>query len=556
MANLLSSSVQTHSGGLSAYWGGVIATNVTKDNYKCFSITNNTSNSYGDGFIANGVTLTSGTTYFVSGYIYVPAGSYFTVRQRDNTSGGGHDGVTIKGNNAWQYFSYTFSCGSTMTNGQIEGFECDSVGGNKHYSTSMVYYIRDLKLEISKRNNILFTTKHQVLCNEFDETTTIASHLPFTNSDGYTISAAELIERDSVTNVKYDSNKKFTCKELVEGNITDYISMGAPTLTWTSGVSSGTLNIKNNSSAPATVYYGTSSTISSITSGGYALAAGESKDVSITSNNNTYYAYAKNTDWNLNTEVSSGKNCKLTLSAPTISANNSVGKSTVTIKNNDTRTSVTLYYKLPGQSSYSTTSVSANSSATVSSSCTTGGTATAYVSNASYLNSSKSSGSIKPKLAKPTVSSNNTTITVTNKAHVTATISCGGSTASVNSGSSKTFTKSASSSNYDVYAYATNYTNSDTTPARVLYGPVITSQSNAVRFENPSNGISVTVYYKLPGQISFTKYGTLSAGSYTNFISYSSTGTVTAYFYSSSYSATSGNTSKDVKYTAPSTTRK
>ena len=87
MANLLNSSIQTHTGGLSAYWDGVVAANVTKDGYKCFSITNNTSNSYGDGFIATGVTLTSGTTYFVSGYIYVPSSRYFMIHQRDNTSG-------------------------------------------------------------------------------------------------------------------------------------------------------------------------------------------------------------------------------------------------------------------------------------------------------------------------------------------------------------------------------------------------------------------------------------------------------------------------------------
>lgn len=399
MANLLNSSIQSHSGGLGPYWDGVVAANVTKDGYKCFSITNNTSNSHGDGFIATGVTLTSGTVYFVSGYIYVPSSRYFMVRQRDNTSGGGHDGIIITGNGAWQYFSYTFSCGSTMTNGQIEGFECDASGSNKHYSTSTVYYIRDLKLEPSKRNNILFTTKHHVFCNEFDETTTLSTHMPFTPR--YTISAAELIESDSVTNVKYDSNKKFTCKELVEGEITDYISMSAPTLSWTSGINSGTLNIKNNSSATATVYYGTSSTISSITSGGYVLAAGASKDVSITSNNNTYYAYAKNTDWNLNTEVSSGKNCKLTLVKPTVSTSGT----TITFKNNDTRTSVTPY--IAGSSSGKTAAANGTTDITRS----TYGSFNAYSYNSSYENSSSVTGYI---LYAPTITYGTNTVTIKN----------------------------------------------------------------------------------------------------------------------------------------------
>ena len=149
------------------------------------------------------------------------------------------------------------------------------------------------------RNNIKFSTKHHVFCNEIDETATVNTHLPFTADTAYIIKCNELIENDSTSNVLYDSSKKFICRELVEGEITDYVSMNAPTLSWTSGINSGTLNIKNNASVPAIVDYDTSSTVSS-TLGRYSLAPGASKDISINSSNNIYYACARNSEWRFN----------------------------------------------------------------------------------------------------------------------------------------------------------------------------------------------------------------------------------------------------------------
>lgn len=136
--NLLPAAVYNHTGGVGAYWGGVIAA-TTYDGYKCFSVTNNTSNNYGDGFIANAATISDGVVYTYSGDIFVPSGKSFRVGMR--TSGGGNGfNTTIVGNGAWQHFSKTFTATSSY-NGSIEGSE------NSAYSDSTVYYIKNLQLE-------------------------------------------------------------------------------------------------------------------------------------------------------------------------------------------------------------------------------------------------------------------------------------------------------------------------------------------------------------------------------------------------------------------------
>ena len=312
------------------------------------------------------------------------------------------------------------------------------------------------------RSNIKFSTKHHVFCNEINETATVSTHLPFTADTTYTIKCNELIESNSTTNILYDSSKNFTCRELVEGEITDYISMSAPTLSWTTGINSGTLRITNATNSTATLYYGTSNSISSITSGGYSLSAGASKDITIQSTNKIYYAYAKNTEWDLNSSVSTGCTCKLKLNTPSVTT---VGTS-ISIVNNDSRTSVTPYIAGTAYSSIS-------ASSTGSYARSTNGSFTVYVANSSYTNSDTLTGYI---IASPSITySSSNVVTITNNSNYSCTLHYTGtpggsidSSVTLASGSTKTFSYTTSGT-VEAYLYYNSYCKSSTTSTSVVY---------------------------------------------------------------------------------------
>lgn len=69
--NLLPENVRALTSTQNAYFNGTREI-TTVDGFKCLAVTNNTSNSYGDGVIFNGVALTDGTTYTASAKIKTP----------------------------------------------------------------------------------------------------------------------------------------------------------------------------------------------------------------------------------------------------------------------------------------------------------------------------------------------------------------------------------------------------------------------------------------------------------------------------------------------------
>lgn len=150
--NLFPSNIINHSGGVGAYYHGVIANNVTKDGYKCFSITNNTTNNYPDGFITSAISLTEGSVYEYSLYVFIPSGREFRIGMR-LSSGGNSENVRITGDGTWKYVSHKFRAVSGM-NGSLEGSE-----GRSDYTQSTIYYIRNLVIrklsEATYSNNAL-----------------------------------------------------------------------------------------------------------------------------------------------------------------------------------------------------------------------------------------------------------------------------------------------------------------------------------------------------------------------------------------------------------------
>lgn len=128
--------------GTSGYWNGTVSV-TTQDSYPCFAITNNTTNTYGDGVIFAPASLIDGETYTVTGFIKCVAGYGFRISVRHASSGGYNDTVQVTSNGGWQPFSLTF----TKDSSDSSNIECVETASN---SASLTWYMRDLSITQGK----------------------------------------------------------------------------------------------------------------------------------------------------------------------------------------------------------------------------------------------------------------------------------------------------------------------------------------------------------------------------------------------------------------------
>ena len=142
--NLLLSSTQNHTGGMGAYWYGVISTNNSEKGFPSFKVTTvDDANNKSDGFItSNGGNLTDGTTYTWSADVWIPTGKSVMLRIR-NISGGYYrsgSNVTVNGSSSWVRVSRTFTA-DTNTAGRIEGQSQDPA------SDVYSFWVKNLQIE-------------------------------------------------------------------------------------------------------------------------------------------------------------------------------------------------------------------------------------------------------------------------------------------------------------------------------------------------------------------------------------------------------------------------